>query len=137
LPNCGWRLAWEPLGDLASRNPSRPGAAYFNNPVMRRKPFFNNFSKNLKNYAENVLMDYQNIQKNLVDWLVLHRNLKGLTQVQLSRLLEKNQSFVSKYENYERNLVITEFLEICVALDCDPTVKLQGEMNAIKIKRSD
>jgi transcriptional regulator with XRE-family HTH domain len=82
-------------------------------------------------------MDYQNIQKNLVDWLVLHRNLKGLTQVQLSRLLGKNQSFVSKYENCERNLVITEFLEICVVLDCDPTVKLQGEMNAIKIKRSD
>jgi transcriptional regulator with XRE-family HTH domain len=81
-------------------------------------------------------MNYQDIQRKLVDWLVLHRNLKGLTQVQLSILLGKNQSFVSKYENCERNLVITEFLEICVVLECDPTIELKGVMGAIKTKRS-
>jgi transcriptional regulator with XRE-family HTH domain len=82
------------------------------------------------------MMGYQDIQKNIIDWLILHRNLKGLTQVQLSKLLGRNQSFVSKYENCEQNLIITEFLEICVVLECDPTVKLQGEMDAIKIKRN-
>jgi transcriptional regulator with XRE-family HTH domain len=80
-------------------------------------------------------MDYQDIQRKLVDWLVLHRNLKGLTQVQLSILLGKNQSFVSKYENCERNLVVTEFLEICAILECDPTIELQGAMCVIKTKR--
>lgn len=82
-------------------------------------------------------MDYPDIQRKLVNWLVLHRNLKGLTQAQLSRLLGKNQSFVSKYENCERNLVITEFIEICVVLECDPIIELQGAMNAVKTKRSD
>jgi transcriptional regulator with XRE-family HTH domain len=81
-------------------------------------------------------MDYQNIQRNLIDWLLLHRNLKGLTQIQLSKLLGKNQSFVSKYENCERHLIVTEFLEICVVLECDPTLELQGIMNDIKIRQS-
>jgi len=81
------------------------------------------------------MMDYQDIQKKLVDWLVLHRNLKGLTQFQLSKLLGKNQSYVSKYENCERNLIITEFLEICVVLDCNPIAELKGAMNVIKAKR--
>jgi transcriptional regulator with XRE-family HTH domain len=81
-------------------------------------------------------MDYQNIQKKLIDWLVLHRNLKGLTQTQLSKLLGKNQSFVSKYENCERQLIVMEFLEICVVLECDPTVELQGIINDIKVRRS-
>jgi transcriptional regulator with XRE-family HTH domain len=81
-------------------------------------------------------MGRHDIQRKLVNWLVLHRNLKGLTQVQLSVLLKKNQSFVSKYENCERNLIITEFLEICVVLECDPTIELQGAMNDIKTKRS-
>ena len=82
------------------------------------------------------MMIYQEIQKKLIDWLVLHRNLKGLTQAQLSKLLRKNQSFVSKYENCEQNLIITEFLEICVILECDPTIELQGAINAVKAKRS-
>jgi transcriptional regulator with XRE-family HTH domain len=81
-------------------------------------------------------MAHQNIQRKLVDWLVLHRNLKGLTQTQLSKLLGRNQSFVSKYENCERQLIITEFLEICVVLECDPTVELQGIINDTKVRRS-
>jgi transcriptional regulator with XRE-family HTH domain len=81
-------------------------------------------------------MDYQEIQKNIIDWLVLHRNLKGLTQTQLSKILGKNQSFVSKYENCERNLIIIEFLEICVVLECDPSVVLKGVIDDIKAKRS-
>jgi transcriptional regulator with XRE-family HTH domain len=81
-------------------------------------------------------MGYQNIQRKIIDWLVLHRNLKGLTQAKLSKLLGKNQSFVSKYENCERHLIITEFLEICAVLKCDPTVELQGIINDIKVGRS-
>ena len=82
------------------------------------------------------MMIYQEIQKKLIDWLVLHRNLKGLTQVELSKLLRKNQSFVSKYENCDRNLTITEFIEICVVLECDPTIELTGAISAVKAKRS-
>jgi len=44
------------------------------------------------------------------------RKKKNLTQVQLANLLNKPQSFVSKYENAERRLDIVEFLEICKVL---------------------
>ena len=71
----------------------------------------------------------------LIDWLILQRNLKGLTQLQLSDILKKNQSFVSKYENQSQKLGIIEFLEICNALSADPTIIIKGILNEIKVGR--
>jgi len=54
----------------------------------------------------------------------------GLTQVQLSIKLDKPQSFVSKYENGERNVDFLEVLEICEACGSDP-VKLITELKGL------
>lgn len=53
--------------------------------------------------------------------LIQERKDKGITQVQLAGLLQKPQSYVSKYENGERRLDVIEFLEIIENLDVDPT----------------
>ena len=74
-----------------------------------------------------------NYKERLINWLILQRNLKGLTQLQLSNLLKKNQSFVSKYENQGQKLGIIEFLEICNALSADPTKEIKGILNEIKV----
>jgi transcriptional regulator with XRE-family HTH domain len=77
---------------------------------------------------------YNDIQKKLIDWLILQRNLNGLTQVRLSILLKKNQSFVSKYENCERKLDVVEFLQICNVLNCNPLHEIQGVLDGLKNK---
>jgi len=49
----------------------------------------------------------------------LLRNLRleaGLTQAELARLIERHQSFVSKYESGERRLDLIELEKICRAL---------------------
>jgi transcriptional regulator with XRE-family HTH domain len=42
-----------------------------------------------------------------------------MTQVQIAELIQKPQSFVSKYERGERRLDFTEFIEIAAALEID------------------
>jgi len=49
----------------------------------------------------------------------------------LAALLDKPQSFVSKYENGERRLDVAELLAILDALNCDPHAAL-GEILASK-----
>ena len=44
------------------------------------------------------------------------RRERGLTQVELARLLGRPQSYVSKYESGERKLDLPELDEICQAL---------------------
>jgi len=51
--------------------------------------------------------------------LVVARKNRGLTQVELARLLERPQSFVSKVERGERRLDVVEFLEVARALEID------------------
>lgn len=58
--------------------------------------------------------------KVLLEWLTGKRMLLGKTQQQLSEVLDRPQSFVSKYENGERRLDLIETIEICKALNADP-----------------
>jgi len=46
--------------------------------------------------------------------------------MQLAELLEKPQSFISKYEGGERRLDVIEFLDVCEALRVDPQVILRS-----------
>lgn len=56
--------------------------------------------------------------------LVHARQSKNLTQTELAQLLQKPQSYVSKYENGERRLDVIEFLDICYLLGVPPTTLL-------------
>lgn len=58
---------------------------------------------------------YQVFRQLLVD----ARERAGMTQVQIAGVLKKQQSFVSKYENGERRLDFTEFIEIAEVLGID------------------
>lgn len=75
--------------------------------------------------------------KTLIEWLATKRMLIGKTQQQLSILLNKPQSFVSKYENGDRRLDIIETIEICKALNIDPSelvdVLLGGQSCKLKM----
>ena len=54
-----------------------------------------------------------------VQLLVAARREAGLTQVEVASMLNKPQSFVSKYENGERRLDVVEFLHIARAIGFD------------------
>lgn len=56
----------------------------------------------------------------LLSILITLREDKGLTRLQLAKILKKPQSFVSKYERGERRLDVVEFLDITEALETDP-----------------
>jgi transcriptional regulator with XRE-family HTH domain len=49
--------------------------------------------------------------------LIKERKGKNITQMELSKKLNKPQSFVSKYENGERNLDFVEIYQICIELN--------------------
>jgi transcriptional regulator with XRE-family HTH domain len=52
--------------------------------------------------------------------LAAARDRAGLTQVELSKLLRKPQSFVSNYERGNRRIDVLELLRIVDALNADP-----------------
>ena len=53
--------------------------------------------------------------------LVAAREKAGLTQVEVALRVKRPQSFVAKYEGCERRLDVIEFLEICDALNVEPS----------------
>ena len=58
-------------------------------------------------------------KKELCRLLIKARQDAGLTQVELAKILDRPQSFVSKYESGERRLDIIELIEITNALNCN------------------
>jgi transcriptional regulator with XRE-family HTH domain len=46
---------------------------------------------------------------------------KNVSQEQLAQRLGKPQSFVSKFESGERRLDVCEYIDICQALEINPT----------------
>jgi len=63
---------------------------------------------------------YSDSYQSLLGLLIEARKKAKMTQSQLADLLQKPQSFVSKYERGERRLDIIEFLEVCHQLGADP-----------------
>ena len=57
--------------------------------------------------------------------LINARKSTNLTQTELSKRLNKPQSYVSKYERGERRLDVIEFLEVSQALNIDPLVLIK------------
>jgi len=67
----------------------------------------------------------------VLEVVIAARARAGVTQQQLADLLDKPQSFVSKYENGERRLDVAEFLAILHVLRQNPHAAL-GEILASK-----
>jgi transcriptional regulator with XRE-family HTH domain len=70
------------------------------------------------------------------DLLIEARERVGLTQVQVAGLLEKPQSFVSKYERGERRLDFTEFMEIAVHLNIDVQKLIKTYKTKISVNKN-
>lgn len=66
------------------------------------------------------LPDKTEVYEAIVEYLVSERKRRGLTQTQLADVLERPQSFVSKYENLERRLDIAEFLLVARGIGVNP-----------------
>ncbi|MCA9994452.1 MAG: helix-turn-helix transcriptional regulator [Anaerolineales bacterium] len=64
---------------------------------------------------------YTEEYKLLCNWLVNKRQSAKLTQTELAELLNRPQSYVSKYENGERRLDVLEFIEIAKVLNANPS----------------
>lgn len=58
------------------------------------------------------------------------RERAGLTQRELCRLLEREHSFVSKYELGERRIDMAEFYWICKACGANPETEARKIMKA-------
>lgn len=50
----------------------------------------------------------------------------GLTQVQVAERVKRPQSFVSKYENGERQLDVVEFIAVCKAIGVAPSQMIEA-----------
>lgn len=62
---------------------------------------------------------YSKENQYFLDLVSQARMKAGMTQAELAMLLEKPQSFVSKYENGERRLDVIEFITVCRVLKVD------------------
>ncbi|MDJ0729913.1 MAG: helix-turn-helix transcriptional regulator [Crocosphaera sp.] len=61
--------------------------------------------------------------------LINARKSANFTQTELSKRLNKPQSYVSKYERGERRLDVIEFLEVSNALNIDPIALIEELIN--------
>lgn len=62
---------------------------------------------------------YSKENQYFLDLMVQARLKTGVTQAELAKLLDKPQSFVSKYEKGERRLDVVELITICRVLKVD------------------
>lgn len=74
---------------------------------------------------------YQIFRKLLIE----ARENEGLTQVQVAELLQRPQSFVSKYERGERRLDFTELVEIAAALKIDVHAFIDEYQSSLNITK--
>ena len=61
------------------------------------------------------------LNKHINQSLAAERKRKGLTQAQIAKKLRKPQSFVSKYENGQRQLSAADLVAVCKAMGIKPS----------------
>jgi transcriptional regulator with XRE-family HTH domain len=65
-------------------------------------------------------------QKTFCELMVKARRSAGLSQHELAKRLHRPQSFIAKYEGGERRVDVVEFVEICEAIDAEPSKILKA-----------
>ncbi|HNE92236.1 MAG TPA: helix-turn-helix transcriptional regulator [Agitococcus sp.] len=68
---------------------------------------------------------YQESYQAFIKQLVLARKACGLTQMQVAEKLSKPQSYIAKVEGADRKLDVMEFVELCQAINVDPTTLIK------------
>ena len=68
---------------------------------------------------------YQESYQAFIKQLVLARKAAGLTQMQVAEKLSKPQSYIAKVEGADRKLDVMEFVELCQAINVDPTTLIK------------
>lgn len=58
---------------------------------------------------------------------------RGINQADISIILNRPQSFVSKYENGERKIDLIDFVFICKAMNIDPKLILEEFIEIIEM----
>ena len=69
-------------------------------------------------------------QERLQALLAQVRKARKLTQSDVAERLDRQQSFVAKYEGGERRLDVVEFVEVAEALETDPCALLSKLLHA-------
>lgn len=63
----------------------------------------------------------------VIQALISARKDRKVWQTDIAAKMKKPQSFVSKYENYERRLDMVEFVDVCRAIGVSPvTIMMQA-----------
>ena len=68
---------------------------------------------------------YQESYQAFIKQLVLARKASGLTKMQVAEKLSKPQSYIAKVEGADRKLDVMEFVELCQAINVDPTTLIK------------
>lgn len=64
---------------------------------------------------------YQARYSALIESLVLARKELNITQLDIAKILGKPQSYVAKIEGKDRKLDVVEFVELCEAINQNPS----------------
>ncbi len=68
---------------------------------------------------------YQESYQAFIKQLVLARKASGLTKMQVAEKLSQPQSYIAKVEGADRKLDVMEFVELCQAINVDPTTLIK------------
>jgi hypothetical protein len=124
--------AVQPLLGLASP-PSRLGASVIMLSMAASILFWDNPRSDLalpapsgKSRRGNDQVHHTDSYRDLIGTLIDARKRSGLTQQQLADKLGKPQSFVAKYEGFERRLDIAEYIAVGKLVGLRVTVDVNG-----------
>ena len=57
------------------------------------------------------------------------RKAAGLRQVEIAKMTNRSQAYISKFENGDLRLDVIDFVRFCEAIGCDPNVVINEVFN--------
>ncbi len=77
------------------------------------------------------------LYRQIIDELIRRRRAAGITQAELARRMETDQSQVSKFERRERRLDVVDYLKYCRAIGLDPGLPLRDLLTGLAADASE